>query len=113
MKRRINIFKFVVVVSIFVSTNAAYAETADYLTNFKVPVQQTFCISKSANGDMNTYKKCMLAIEKGALKCDKESKEAYDKMLKKYSNFEGEATEFMDDVMPITAKHFDCLNTLY
>ena len=55
----------------------------------------------------------MLAIEKGAYKCDVKTKESYDQMTMQYSNFDKEVTEFMDDIKPITEKHFTCLSTLY
>ena len=113
MKHSMYLFKSIAIISICISTSNSYAITADYLTNFKIPVQQTFCISKSAGGDMNIYKKCMLAIEKGAYKCDKDAKVAYDQLFKKFSNFGRNASEVMDNLRPITEKHFECLNTLY
>ena len=76
-------------------------------------MQQTFCISKSANGDMNIYKQCMLAIEKGSYKCDKVTKASYDQIIMKYSDYDNGVTDFMKNMKPITKTHFDCLSTLY
>lgn len=113
MKSLIRISRLVTTICISLVSISAQAETFNYLTNFKIPVQQTFCLSKSPNGDINIYKQCMLAIEKGANKCDVKTKEAYDQMTMQYSNFDKEVTEFMDDIKPITEKHFTCLSTLY
>ena len=113
MKYSIFSFRFITIICISIVTIPVQAVTFDYLTNFKIPVQQTFCLSKSPNGDIKIYKQCMLAIEKDAYKCDTATKESYDQMIIKYSNLDKEVGEFMDDIMPITEKHFTCLNTLY
>ncbi len=112
MERLKYFIKAFVIISLFIATTIAHAQTLDYLIKFKVPVQQTFCISKAPNGDMDTYKKCMLAIEKGAYKCDKETKPAYDNVFIKHID-NGGVTEYMDELKPIIEKHFMCLNTLY
>ena len=113
MKRLINLFKSISIICIYISSGATYAGTADYLTDFKIPVQQTFCISKSPNGDMSSYKQCMLAIEKGSYKCDKVTKAAYDQMILRYIDYDKDVTELMSDMKPITKNHFDCLSALY
>ncbi len=113
MKYSICLFKSIAIICACISTSVTHAEAIDYLINFKIPVQQTFCISKSTNGDMSTYKQCMLAIEKGSYECDKITKASYDKMLIKYTEPYKGVTGFMNDMKPITMKHFDCLSRLY
>ncbi len=113
MNCTISSFRFITIICICIVSIPVQAVTFDYLTNFKIPVQQTFCLSKSPNGDINIYKQCMLAIEKGAHVCDTVTKGLYDQMIIEYSNFDKEVGEFMNDIKPITEKHFTCLNTLY
>lgn len=98
---------------IFAFSWPVIADTADYLTGFKVPVQQTFCMSRSLNGDMDTYKRCMLTVEKESYKCDKGTKPAYERAMAKYSNYDKDVAEYMNDIKPITKIHFDCLCSLY
>lgn len=113
MKQLKFIFRALAITSMLIATHYAHAENIDYLLKFKVPVQQTFCISKAPNGDMAVYKECMLSIEKGANKCDKDTKPAYDDLLIKHIANDSGATEYMDEIKPIIKKHFECLNTLY
>jgi hypothetical protein len=113
MKHKIYTINLIAIIALCTIVFPAVAESPDYLTGFKVPVQQTFCISKSANGDMNAYKQCMLAIEKGSYKCDMATKPAYDKLMERYSDYDKDLSKFMDDINPITKIHFDCLNSLY
>ena len=113
MKRLKYLFRVLAITVIALATHYAHAQNIDYLLSFKVPVQQTYCISKALNGDMAVYKKCMLSVEKGANKCDKETKPAYDNLLIKHIANDSAATEYMDEIKPIIKKHFDCLRTLY
>jgi len=113
MKQSNYFYRAFAIICIFIVTNAASAQAIDYLTKFKIPVQQTFCISKAPNGDMISYKECMLAIEKGAHKCDKETKPSYEQMFIKHVKSDSEAKEYMEEIKPIIEKHFTCLNTLY
>lgn len=92
---------------------SAIADSADYLTGFKIPVQQAFCMSRSLNGDMDTYKQCMLTVEKNSYKCDKATKPDYEKLMEKYNNNDRNVTEFISDLKPITKTHFDCLSSIY
>ena len=105
--------KRTLVLIIYAFSCSAIANTTGYLTGFKVPVQQTFCMSRSLNGDMDTYKKCMLAIEKESFKCDKVTKPAYEELMVTYSNNDNDVTEFMSDIKPISKAHFDCLSSIY
>lgn len=113
MKLLTHIFKSFTIFCIITGTAEAIAESSNYLKDFKVPMQQIFCMGKSLNGDMNNYRKCMIAIERGAYKCDKVTKPSYDKIIKKYSNYNKNITEYMSSMEPISKTHFECLKTLY
>jgi hypothetical protein len=111
MNNLIHFLKSLAIVNIIVGNSAFAAEvTLNYLTDFKIPMQGTYCMGKSSNGDLVTYKKCMLAIEKDVNKCDIETKPIYDH---KFSNYNKDVTEFMDDIKPITEQYFTCLGTIY
>lgn len=98
---------------IFILSLPVHAKDTDYLSGFKVPVQQTFCMSRSLNGDMEAYKQCMLAVERESHKCDKATKPLYELIIKKYSNYDKDVTEYMSEMKPITKLHFDCLSEIY
>ena len=98
--------------SIF-TTVPVYAESPDYLISFKVPIQQSFCMTKSLNGDMATYKQCMLKIEKVAHECDAITKPKYDRILSKSREVYPAPSDVFEVIKPITQAHFDCLGSIY
>jgi len=112
MKYSIHLLKLPVIFSVFIIGNATHATEVrlNYLTDFKVPMQKAYCMGKASNGDMVIYKKCMLAIDKDAYKCDKETKAIYDH---EFINYTKEATEFMEDIKPLAKQYFNCLSTVY
>ena len=91
--------------------NTATADNRlDYLTDFRVPTQMSFCSTKTSIVGNGTYKECMLYVEKTSLNCDKKIKPIFQDLIQDTSV---EASVFMDKLKLLATNYQACLDNNY